>query len=550
MLKQLSISGFTLISEATVNFSQGFTAITGETGAGKSVLLKSLRVVCGDKAQGSYVRAGADKAVVEATFDISGEDEVKKVLQELELDDGSDELIIRREILESGKGRARVNGSVVNLADLQRLGEELIQMHGQSEQLLLRDTRTHAKMLDDFAGNGNLLTEYGEHWSAWNSIKAKITETEDRAKNLAAQKDFLKFQFEELSKANLKAGEEEALEEKVNGASKMEAERRYLDEVQGILGGENGLLDQVQLLQAKMRTLASKVPEYDEDLNALVEVADPFESICKDLMRLSPSTAVNAAEIDRANARIAQIQKLKRKYRTDVDGLIELTEQRRSELDSLENLDADLEELERQAGKEQAELNRIAALLTEARKTAAARYDSAVGDILHNLGMPKAEFKTSIEPQALSPIGADRIEFMLAPNPGEGFKSLQKAVSGGELSRMLLAIKSVMADLDRVPLLIFDEVDSGISGEVGNSIGDALRNLGKHHQILTITHLHQVASRAKNQLAVSKKEIDGRTYTSVVELGYEGRVNEISRMLGGDSEAIREHAKQLLDENL
>jgi len=550
MLKQLSINGFTLISEAEVPFRQGFTAITGETGAGKSVLLKSLRVVCGDKAQGSFVRAGADKAVVEATFDISGEEDVKNVLKELELDDGGEELIIRREVLENGKGRARVNGSVVNLADLQKLGEELIQMHGQSEQLLLRDTRTHAKMLDDFAGNASLLNEYASHWSTWNSIKTKIAETQENAKNLAAQKDFLKFQFEELSKASLKEGEEEALEEKVNSASKVEAERRYLDEVQGILGGENGLLDQVQLLQAKMRTLASKVPDYDEDLNALAEVADPFESVCKDLMRLSPSAAVSAADIDRANARIAQIQKLKRKYRTDVAGLMELTEQRRIELDSLENLDADLEELERKSNREQAELNRIAASLTEARKDAAARYDSAVSEILHSLGMPKAEFKTSIEVQALSPIGADRIEFLLAPNPGEGFKSLQKAVSGGELSRMLLAIKSVMADLDHVPLLIFDEVDSGISGEVGNSIGDALRKLGKHHQILTITHLHQVASRAQNQLAVSKKEIDGRTFTSVTELDRDGRISEISRMLGGDSDTVREHAKQLLDENL
>lgn len=550
MLKQLSINGFTLIDQAEVPFRQGFTAITGETGAGKSVLLKSLRVVCGDKAQGSFVRTGADKAVVEATFDITGEDEVKNVLKELELDDGGDELIIRREVLENGKGRARVNGSVVNLSDLQKLGEELIQMHGQSEQLLLRDTRTHAKMLDDFAGNTPLLTEYANHWSTWNGIKTKIAETEERAKNLAAQKDFLKFQFEELSKVNLKEGEEEALEEKVNSASKVEAERRYLDEVQGILGGENGLLDQIQLLQAKMRTLASKVSDYDEDLNALVEVADPFESVCKDLMRLSPSAAVSAADIDRANARIAQIQKLKRKYRTDVAGLIELTEQRRAELDSLENLDADLEELGRQEAKEMAELNRIASQLTEARKTAAARYDNSVSEILHTLGMPKAEFKTSIEPQSLAPNGGDRIEFLLAPNPGEGFKSLQKAVSGGELSRMLLAIKSVMANLDHVPLLIFDEVDSGISGEVGNSIGEALRQLGKHHQILTITHLHQVASRAQNQLAVSKKEIDGRTFTSVAELNYEGRIAEISRMLGGDSDTVREHAKQLLDENL
>lgn len=549
MLKSLSINGFTLIAQAEVPFREGFTAITGETGAGKSVLLKSLRIVCGDKSQASMVRTGADKAVVEAIFDISKEPQVKSILEDLEID-SDDELIIRREVLENGKGRARVNGAVVSLPDLQKLGDELIQMHGQSEQLLLRDTRTHAKMLDDYAGNGELLTEYSKQWALWNSIQSKIAETEERAKNLAAQKDFLKFQYEELSKAALKEGEEEALEEKVSSASKVETERRYLDDIQGLLGNENGLLDQVQNLQAKMRSLAAKIPSYDEDLNALVEVADPFESICKDLMRLSPSSAVSAAEIDKANSRIAQIQKLKRKYRTDVSGLIALTEQRAEELSSLENLDADLEELNRQSAKAKAELTRIAGLLTAARTAAAARYDSSVSEILHTLGMPKAQFTTSIETQALGPIGADRIEFLLAPNPGEGSKSLQKAVSGGELPRVLLAIKSVMADLDHVPLLIFDEVDSGISGEVGNSIGVALRNLGKHHQVLTITHLHQVASRAQNQLAVSKKEIDGRTFTSVVDLDYEGRLQEISRMLGGDSDTIREHAKQLLQENL
>lgn len=549
MLKSLSINGFTLIAQAEVPFREGFTAITGETGAGKSVLLRSLRIVCGDKSLASMVRTGCDKAVVEATFDISNENQVKQILEELEID-SDDELVIRREVLENGKGRARVNGAIVSLNDLQKIGEELIQMHGQSEQLLLRDTRTHAKMLDDYAGNGELLGEYGKQWTLWNEIQGKIKDTEERAKNLAAQKDFLKFQHEELSKAALKEGEEEALEEKVSSASKVEAERRYLDDIQGMLGGENGLLDQVQILQAKMRTLAAKVPGYDEDLNALAEVADPFESICKDLMRLSPSAAVSAAEIDKANSRIAQIQKLKRKYRTDVAGLIALTEQRSEELSSLENLDADLEELNRQGAKAKAELSRIAKLLTDARKQAAARYDSAVSDILHTLGMPKAQFSTSIEPQQLSAIGADRIEFLLAPNPGEGSKSLQKAVSGGELSRLLLAIKSVMADLDHVPLLIFDEVDSGISGEVGNSIGDALRKLGKHHQILTITHLHQVASRAQNQLAVSKKEVEGRTFTSVVELDRDGRIMEISRMLGGDSDAVREHAKQLLEENL
>ena len=548
MLKQLSIDSFALISHAEVPFHEGFTAITGETGAGKSVLLKALRMVCGDKAQASMVRTGEEKAVIEGIFDISNEPKVKQILDEMGID-SDDELVIRREILENGKGRTRVGGSVVNLADLQNLGEHLIQMHGQSEQILLRDTRTHAQMLDDYAGNGSLLAEYTASWNAWNSILDKIEGTKNKATELAAQKDFLKFQYDELSKAALREGEEEELEEKVNIASKGETERHCINDIQGLLGGDNGLLDQVQILQAKMRTLASRIPHYEDTLNALTEVADPFESICKDLLRLSPAKSLSPAEIDRANARIAAIQKLKRKYRTDVAGLIALTEQRRQELESLENLDADIEELSRQMEKHRAAMELAAKRLTEKRTEAALRFDTAVQGMLRTLGMPKAIFKTSVEKANYSANGADKIEFTLAPNPGEGAKSLQKAVSGGELSRVLLAIKSVMAELDKVPLLIFDEVDSGISGEIGNSIGEALKNLGKHHQVLTITHLHQVASRAKNQLSVSKQVVDGRTYTSVTDLDNSGRIEELVRMLGDNSETVREHAKQLLEKN-
>ena len=548
MLKQLSIDSFALISHAEVPFHEGFTAITGETGAGKSVLLKALRMVCGDKAQASMVRTGEEKAIIEGIFDISNEPKVKQILEDMGID-SDDELVIRREILENGKGRTRVGGSVVNLADLQNLGEHLIQMHGQSEQILLRDTRTHAQMLDDYAGNGSLLAEYAASWDAWNSILDQIEGTKSKATELAAQKDFLKFQFDELSKAALREGEEEELEEKVNIASKGETERHCINDIQGLLGGDNGLLDQVQILQAKMRTLASRIPHYEDTLNALTEVSDPFESICKDLLRLSPAKSLSPAEIDRANARIAAIQKLKRKYRTDVAGLITLTEQRKQELESLENLDADIEELSRQMEKHRAAMELAAKRLTEKRTEAALRFDTAVQGMLRTLGMPKAIFKTSVEKANYSANGADKIEFTLAPNPGEGAKSLQKAVSGGELSRVLLAIKSVMAELDKVPLLIFDEVDSGISGEVGNSIGEALKNLGKHHQVLTITHLHQVASRAKNQLSVSKQVVDGRTYTSVTDLDNSGRIEELVRMLGDNSETVREHAKQLLEKN-
>ena len=548
MLKSLSINGFTLIAKQDVPFHEGFTAITGETGAGKSVLMKALRLICGDRGQTSMVRSGEEKAVIEGLFDIRSLPQIKDLLASLEID-SDDELIIRREILENGKGRARVNGSIVSLSDLEKIGDMLIQMHGQSEQLLLRDIRTHAQMLDDYAGNAELLKDYSALWNEWNSIKSEIRETESRAKELAAQKDFLKFQFEELSKASLKLGEEEELEEKVSRGSKGEIEQNYLMEIQSLVGSDNGILDQIQSLLSKLKGLSQKVPRYEEELHSLLEVSEPFESICKDLMRLTPEKSLSEAELDKANGRIADIQKLKRKYHTDVAGLLELAEKRKEELSCIENLDSDLGELNKKLSACNEKLEKTAQNLSDKRKKAAAVFDKAVESNLQSLGMPKAVFKTQINTQDLSANGMDRIEFVLAPNPGEGQKSLQKAVSGGELSRVLLAIKTVMAELDSVPLLIFDEVDSGISGEVGNRIGEALRNLGKHHQVLTITHLHQVACRANQQLSVSKAETDGRTFTTVKDLDYEGRIDELVRMLGENSEITREHARQLLENN-
>ena len=288
MLKQLSINGFTLIAKQEIPFHEGFTAITGETGAGKSVLMKALRLICGDRGQTSMVRTGEEKAVIEGVFDLKQLPQVQELLATLEID-SDDELVIRREILESGKGRARVNGAIVSLSDLEKIGDMLIQMHGQSEQLLLRDIKTHTQMLDDYAGNRDLLKEYTNHWSEWNSIKNDIRETEARAKDLAAQKDFLKFQFDELSKASLKLGEEEELEEKVSRGSKGEIERNCIGEIQGIIGNDNGILDQTQNLLSKFKTLSQKVPRYEEELNSLLAVVEPFESICNDLMRLTPA---------------------------------------------------------------------------------------------------------------------------------------------------------------------------------------------------------------------------------------------------------------------
>ena len=549
MLEQLTIRNFALIEETTFQFGSGFSAITGETGAGKSVLMGALRVVVGGKTLPTMIRHGADKAFVEATFDISNNVEAKTILASEEID-AEDDLVIQREILAGGKNRTRVNGVIVKQSVLQDLGETLIQMHGQSDQLLLRDLRTQLKLLDDYSGSEAELKTYGEYWAEFNRLEEELQKTEENARNLAEQKEFLTFQKNELEKANLRDGEEAALEEKTSAASKSEAKMHAIEELGKLFDGENGLMSQFEIFQSKIRQYSSKLPEMEE---WAVKIGDAYDSLSfvEDALRdAEESSELDPVELDRANTRLAQIQRLKRKYRTDEAGLIDLLARRRQELDSLENLDADLAEIKKNIEKTKAKLAEVANTLSEKRKAGKLTLDAKVEEVLHSLGMPKATFCTDISDEAYSATGKDRVEFCMAPNLGEGQKPLRIAVSGGELSRVLLAFKSVMAEEDHVPVLVFDEVDSGISGEIGNNVGETLKTIGKFHQVLAITHLQQVACRASSHLAVEKHENgEGRTISNVKLLSYNERIVEIARMLGdAKSPTSLAHAKEFLEE--
>ncbi len=549
MLQQLSIHNFALIEECTIHFETGFSAITGETGAGKSVLMGALRTVVGGKTTPAMIRHGANKATVEATFDISKNEEAKRILDSQEID-GDDELIIQREVLAGGKSRTRVNGTVVNHATLEELGETLVQMHGQSDQLLLRDLRTQLHLLDAYSECKAEREIYAQKYAEWTKLKNSLKETEDNAKILAEQKEFLTFQKNELEKASLRLGEEAELEAKTSAAAKSEAKMRAVQSLRNMFDGENGLMAEFQTFQTKVRQFASVLPETDEWAKRLGDAYDSLSFIEEALQEVGSGEEIDSAALDRANSRLALIQRLKRKYRTDESGLVQLLEKRKQELESLENLDADLAEIQKNIRKAEDELTRLADELSRKRQAGKATLDAKVEEVLHSLGMPKAKFVTDISEEPFSATGKDRVEFCIAPNVGEGQKPLRVAVSGGELSRVLLAFKSVMAERDSIPLLVFDEVDSGISGEVGNNVGHALREIGKFHQILAITHLQQVACRAKSHLAVEKHEnSDARTVSTVHVLTYPQRITEIARMLGdAKSPTSLAHAKELLEE--
>lgn len=549
MLVSLTIRNLALIAHAEIRLGKGFSAVTGETGAGKSVLLNGLRLVCGGKATAQMIRHGEEKAVVEGVFSLADLPEVRQQAEALGIDCDDQELVIQREILAGGKNRARINGTLVNLGDLQALGEALVQMHGQSEQILLRDPRTQQNLLDNYCDNAARLERYTSLWAEYTRIRTAMAEARERAAQLAQQKDFLQFQYEELHKAALRPGEETELERITQEASGSEAKRRLVDDALGLIERDNGVLDQIRELQGKLRQLHSRHPDTPPLEHQASEALDPIASIQDALRHMERGHGHSPHDVEKANARLAQIQKLKRKYRTDQEGLVALHLQRRQELDSLENLDADLADLEHSAHKVHSELLTVAAQLSESRAQGAQQLDALVEARLHNLGMAQARFATRLSPCELNASGAELVEFLMAPNTGEGMKPLRLSISGGELSRVLLAFKSVLAHRDHVPLLIFDEVDSGISGEIAHRIGDCLHELGKFHQVLTITHLHQVASRAAGQFKVEKGEHEGRTFTRVTALDSAARVRELGRMLGDEqSPTVLAHARQLLEE--
>lgn len=545
MLKLIRIQNLALIESAEIAFPAGFTAVTGETGAGKSVFLTSLRLCAGAKGTAQMVRLGCEKATVECLFQIDQLPVVVSMLAEWGIDADDGEIIIQRELQSNGKSRARINGSLVSLGDLSQLGDQLLQLHGQSEQVLLRDVRLHLEMLDAFADHSSLLNQWQEAWKAFQNLLHEEKNLRNKAQELAQQKEFIQFQKDELEKAHLVSDEDTQIEERLRIASGSVTKRKHIEESLLLLDGSAGLLSQFSQLEKHLAHLFAKDEEWLKQCeNSSIVLAE----LARTLKSLDKGSGLSPAELERDNARLAALQKLQRKYRTTLAGLIELRDRRKQELSTLDNLDGELLDLEKKLTHAKRQCENIAAELHTKRVIAAQQLDGLVENQIRKLGMEKAVFNTQVSTRELSATGIDQVEFLIAPNPGEGLKTLRQAVSGGELSRVLLAFKSVMATRDLTPVLVFDEVDSGISGEVANRIGDCLQELGKSHQILTITHLHQVASRADAQLLVEKNEQDGRTTTQINILQNKERVLEIARMMGDPSSAsVQDHAQRLLE---
>ncbi len=569
MLKEIHIRNFVLIEALDLEFSGGFNVFTGETGAGKSIILDALSVVLGEKADTSFIREGTKKASIEAVFDYgSRRDEITEILEREDLmpEDDDDELILAREIRDGGRSTARVNGSAVSIAVVQELGALLVDIHGQSEHLSLLKPASHIRLVDQFAGNGDLLKEYRGVYKKYLAVSKELRELRSGEEEALRQQDILNYQLNEIASAELSADEEEKLQkdrERFANAEKIiKSAHQGLQALNGRSEERPGIIDQLSVLEDALDSMAG----YDETLQplceAVVTAADQLNDVLDALQKYKASLGYSPRKVNQIEERMQLYFSLKRKYGGTVEAVLEFAENARKKLGLITNADARTAELETER---QSLLNTLADLAAElsAKRTAAAKLISqGVEKELDDLRMPSAKFEVTMDrvpaedgladrnggTWAFGDNGYDRVEFLISPNPGEGLKPLAKVASGGETSRVMLALKNTLAKADTIPTMVFDEIDQGIGGRVGALVGEKLWELGQYHQVICITHLPQLAALRDAHFHVRKQIEDGRTQTVVTPLTEDESLREMAALLGSDSEENEQAVTAMLKE--
>ncbi|MGI6440145.1 MAG: DNA repair protein RecN [Sphaerochaetaceae bacterium] len=551
MLDTLTIKNLALIEDLHIDFREGLTILSGETGAGKSIILGALNLLLGDKADSSFVRSGSQEASVTATVNIGVDHPLHMWLQERSLqgDDGS--VIIHRLIRSSGRGGTYVQGTPVALSDVKFISSSLFDIHGQHEHQSLLHKDRQRNVLDRYASleetHASFLLLYKELQQI-NKEEKELGETLLRAQQ---EGDYLQFVADELFKAQLKKDEESALEQEISLLSEFEAVQDSLDAAQIALKGavQEGAISQLTTALHHMNKIGGVDPLFEQMgqrlESSLIEIQDLSESIRDKLSSLNYSDQ----RLDELQSRLALIQRLKRKYGPTVEAVIEYYEKTLAKLETFEKGDEQLLLLQKRKAKTVEAVEQAAHLLTEKRTQAAKNLEVPITHILATLGMPHVGFSISIDKQEMNSTGGDNIEFLFSANLGEPLKPLKEIASGGELSRVMLAIKSVLADSDDIETLVFDEVDAGIGGSVAKAVGDQMASLAKKRQVIVITHLASIASQADNHLVVQKVTKEGRTFTLLEEVKEEERIKELARMLSGTTvdEKALEHARSLIN---
>ena len=551
MLTELRIRNFAIIESLVLPLGAGFNVLSGETGAGKSIIVGALGFLLGERANTDLVRTGAERATVEGVFDIADRPEVAAVLDERGIDVEEQQLVLKREIAAGGRARAWVNGSTVTASALGDIGRMLVNLHGQHEAQTLLDGDSQRRILDAFGG----AVEAAERTRAAHEQLARVRS--DMA-SLAARKsdaerraDYLRHVVNEIESARLVEGEDERLDEEGRRLEHAEELRTLASGMAEALDGDGDAV--LQRLAGVQRSMASII-RIDPALAKLQELFDTafyaLDELARELVEYERSVELDPERLADVTRRRDLIFRLAKKYGPGLVDVIETGRKSRAELDLVDSAGLDLRELERREAAARAELADAAARLTALRAAAAERLGSAVDAVLPDLGMADGHLTVVLVPrEEIGPHGAEDVEFRVALNVGHHARPLARIASGGELSRVMLALKTILARLDGVPTLVFDEVDAGIGGRVGLQVGDTMRRVAAHHQVFAISHLPQIAARAHHHILVSKGERSGVTTADTRVLEGDDRITEVARMLGGDAESdvSRAHARELLE---
>lgn len=560
MILQLRIQNFAIIEDIQIEFDEGLNVVTGETGAGKSILLDALGVLLGERASTDYIRHGMSKAEIEGLFCIKNDSHVKELLTENAIPIEGDKLCIRREITLQGKSTARINGQIVTTAVLKQIGEALVNFHSQHDHHQLLQVHRHLFWLDAFAGSPlkETLTAYQDKFSQYIQWKKQLEQMNRDEKELAQRIDLLRFQIDEIEEANLEIGEDERLQEE---KTKLEHAEKILSNVYAAysaLADEQRALDWLGICMSHLEEVSALDKDLEHKFQQIEEAFYLLDELTRDLGSYADKNDFDPKQLERIEERLDVIFRLKRKYGDTIEAILNHYAKIKEELVHLENKETYQSDLMEKLIKQKDVLLDLAKQLTKQRKEAAHLLGKRVKTELSELHMEKAEFavfvddlSTQMEEDSLDLVGGElgmnEVEFMITTNPGEPLKPLAKVASGGELSRIALALRTVLAEIDEVNTLVFDEVDTGVSGRITQAIGEKLLHISKERQVLAITHHPQVASLAHCHFLIEKKVENQRTKTEVKKLTEEERIDELARMIGGEliTETARLHAAEM-----
>ncbi|TDL97863.1 DNA repair protein RecN [Macrococcus brunensis] len=553
MLQTLSIRQFAIIDELSIEIKDGLTVLSGETGAGKSIIIDAISMLIGARASQNLVRHGENKAVIEGVFDIDDNPNVRQLLEDKEIEQ-DDFMIVKREIMKTGKSICKINSQTVTLTELKQVMQELLDIHGQHETQHLLKSKYHIRLLDEFSGGRYQPTidEYTAAFKIYQEKKEELRKLEQKDESLLQRLDLIKFQHNELTQAKLVAGEVNQLKDDINRLRNFEKLNNELTKTVSYLSDENNIID-------KIFDFNESLKEIDEILKgqytSLLEETSSVYYLLEDAKhRLYDELTSNEYDenlLNEMEARMNLIQQFERKYGKNHDELILLIAELETEINQIENLEESTSQLKKEIEDQYQAVLKIGSQLSKERRTDALELRNKILDEIHHLEMKSANFEIAFSKTEPTLAGLETIEFMISPNKGEPLKGLEKIASGGELSRIMLALKTIFAENRGQTAILFDEVDTGVSGRVAQKMAEKMKQIAEHIQVICISHLPQVAAISDHHLFIEKHERDDRTITTVTELTGDDKVKEVARMISGVevTPLTLEHAAELISQN-